>query len=177
MKKTYVMPLLVLTLICLVVSAALAFTDSVTSPLVADAAAARAQEAMIEKIPDADGFEPIDLSNTPGLPVSIREIYRTTNGVGYIFIAAVNGFSGDITVICGVAPDGTIIDSSTLSHTETRGIGTILEEASFLDTFNGVDDRLVGVDTVAGATISTRAYIHAISDILAAFKLVSAQVN
>jgi len=172
MKKTYVMPLLVLTAICLVVSAALAFTDSITSPVIADASDARAQESMIETSPDAEGFEPVDISNIEGLPASIREIYKTTNDVGYVFIAAVNGFSGDITVICSVAPDGTIIDSFTLSHTETKGIGTILEEDSFLSTFKGVDDKLVGVDTVAGATISTRAYIHAIEDIMTAFGLV-----
>jgi len=172
MKRTYVMPLLVLTLICLVVSGALALTDSITSPIVAEAAAERAQEAMIKIIPDADGFEPVDFDSIDGIPASIREIYRTTNDVGYIFIAAVNGFSGDITVICGVATEGTIIESATLSHTETKGIGTILEEDSFLVPFHGLDESLAGIDTVAGATISTRAYIHAIEDILVAFRKV-----
>ena len=177
MKRTYVMPLLVLTIICLVVSGALAFMDSITSPIVAEAAAERAQEAMIKIIPDAQGFESIDLSYIDELPASIREIYRTTNGIGYIIIAAVNGFSGDITVICGIAPDGTIIESATLSHTETKGIGTILEEESFLSPFGGLDASLEGIDTVAGATISTRAYIQAINDIFEAFRLVDSQVN
>ena len=172
-KKTYVMPLVVLTLICLVVSGALAFMDSITSPVIAEAAAIRAQEAMIKIIPEAEGFEPIDLSNVDGLPASIREIYNTTNDIGYIIIAAVNGFSGDITVICGIAPDGTIIESATLSHTETKGIGTILEEESFLGPFGGLDENLEGIDTIAGATISTRAYIHAINDIFEAFRRVS----
>ena len=172
------MPLLVLTIICLVVSAALAFMDSITSPIVAEAANERAQEAMIKIIPDAEGFEFIDLSYVEGeLPASIREIYRTTNGKGYILIAAVNGFSGDITVICGITPDGNIIESSTLSHTETKGIGTILEEEAFLKPFSGLDNNLEGIDTVAGATISTRAYIHAIEDIFTAFRLVDSQVN
>ena len=176
-KRTYVMPLLVLTLICLVVSGALAFMDSITSPIVAEAAAERAQEAMIQIIPDAEGFESIDLSYVEGLPASIREIYRTTNGVGYVLIAAVNGYSGDITVICGIAPDASIIESATLSHTETKGIGTILEEDSFIAPFNGLDENLEGIDTVAGATISTRAYIHAIRDIFEAYFIVSSQVN
>ena len=171
-KKTYIMPLLVLTVICLVVSGALAFMDSVTSPVISAAAAERAQEAMGEKIPNATGFDSIQLSNIDGLPASIREVYKTTNDVGYIFIAAVNGFSGDITVICAVDPDGKIIGTSTLSHTETKGIGTILEQESFLSPFKGLDDRLEGVDTVAGATISTRAFIHAIDDIMVAFSLV-----
>jgi len=165
------MPLMVLTLICLVVSSALALMHSVTEPIIVSAAAERAQVAMSVKIPDATGFEALDLSVYEGLPGSIREVYATANGVGYIFIAAVNGFSGDITVICGVSPDGRIISSSALSHTETRGIGTIIEQESFLNIFIGLDGRLDGVDTVSGATISTRAYIHAIDDIMIAFEI------
>ena len=178
MRRTYVMPLLVLTVICLVVSSALAYMDSVTGPIISAAAAERAQEAMIEKIPDATGFELIDKIDIYGdLPASIKEIYRTTNGIGYILIAAVNGFSGDITVICAIDPGGRIISCSTLSHTETKGIGTILEQESFLDLFMGLDINLEGIDTVTGATISTRAYIHAIDDIFSAFHLVNSQVN
>ena len=173
MKKTYVMSLLVLTLICLFVSGALAFMDSVTSPVITSAAVERAQSAMIEIIPDATGFEPIDHSDFTGIPTTVREMYRTTNNTGYIFIAAVNGFSGDITVICGVTSDGRIISSSTLSHTETKGIGTILEQESFLDPFSGLDNNLDGIDTVTGATISTRAYIRAINDIFIAFDIVT----
>jgi electron transport complex protein RnfG len=163
------MPVLVLTVICIVVSGAIALMDSVTHPLITSAAAERAEAAMTRKIPHATGFEWIE---TEGLPATIREVYRTTNNVGYIFIAAVNGFSGDITVICGIDPDGRIIGTATLAHTETKGIGTILEQESFLSPFIGMDHRLEGIDTVTGATISTRAFIHAIDDIFTAFHII-----
>ena len=166
------MPLLVLTLICLVVSGALALMNSVTQPVIAIAAAYRTEASMFDIIPEATGFEQIELDRYDGIPVTIVEAYRTTNSVGYIFIAAVHGFSGDITVICGLDADGRIIATSTLSHTETKGIGTIIEQAVFLDTFKGTDSRLEGVNTVTGATISTRAYIHAIDDIMAAFYII-----
>ena len=167
------MPLLVLTVICLIVSGALAFVDSITSPEIAAAAEERAQASMIEIIPEATGFDPVNHGNFAGIPATIKGIYKTSNDTGYIFIAAVNGFSGDITVICGITPDGRIIASSTLSHTETKGIGTILEQESFLSPFTGLDNNLEGIDTVTGATISTRAYIHAISDIFTAFEIVT----
>jgi hypothetical protein len=83
-------------MICLVVSGALALMDSITHPVITAAAAERAQEAMIGKIPAATGFEPIGFDEFEGIPASIKEAYRTGNDVGYIFIAAVNGFSGDI---------------------------------------------------------------------------------
>jgi len=171
-KRTYVMPLVVLTAICLVVSSALAFMDSITSPVILAAAEERAQVVMKEMIPNATGFEHIEFGAADGIPTTIREIYMTTNGVGYIFIAAVNGFSGDITVICAVAPDGNIIGTSTLSHTETKGIGTILEQESFLAPFTGLDRNLEGIDTVTGATISTSAFIRAIQDIMETFYLI-----
>jgi len=161
-----------LTLICLVVSGALAIMETITSPIIISAAAERAQEAMNAKIPAAEGFEEIELYRFDGIPSSVREAYRTTNDVGYIFIAVVNGFSGDITVICGVDNDGRIIACATLSHTETKGIGTILEMESFLGPFRGLDSQLEGIDTVTGATISTRAYIHAIEDIMEAFEII-----
>ena len=167
------MPLLVLTLICVVVSGALALMDGVTQPAILSTAAERADAAMVANIPHATGFEPVELSSYDGLPATIREIYTTTNDVGYIFIAAVNGFSGDVVIICGIDNDGRIINTSTLSHTETKGIGTIIEQESFLGQFVGADNRLDGVDTVTGATISTRAYIHAITDIYEAFEVIN----
>jgi len=167
------MPLLVLTVICLVVSGALALMDSITHPIIVTAAAERAQESMIKKIPDATGFDSIDPAGFEGIPTTVKEIYKTSNDIGYIFIAAVNGFSGDITVICAMAPDGSILGTSTLSHTETKGIGTIIEMESFLEPFRGLDRSLTGIDTVTGATISTRAYIHAIDDIFTAFHIIN----
>ena len=167
------MPLVVLSVICLVVSGALAVMDRVTAPVISAAAAERAQEAMSKKIPEATGFEPVDVSDFEDVPSSIKEIYKTSNDVGHIFIAAVNGFSGDITVICGVAPDGTIIGTSALSHTETKGIGTIIEQDSFLSSFIGLDSSHYDVDTVTGATITTRAFIKAIEDVLKAWSAIN----
>ena len=172
MKRTYVMPLLVLTVICIVVSAALALMNSVTHPIIASAENERAEAAMSKKLPAATGFEQISTESFDNMPSAVSEIYRATNDVGYIFIAVVGGFSGDITVICAIDTDGNIIATSTLSHTETQGIGTIIEQASFLDTFTGTDHRLEGIDTVTGATISTRAYINAITDILNAYEII-----
>jgi electron transport complex protein RnfG len=173
MKRNFVMPLLVLTIICVIVSGALALMDNITDPIISAAAAQRTEEAMNVKIPHATGFTAIELDSIDGLPTTIREVYKTANDAGYIFIAVVGGFSGDITVICGIDPDGRIIASSSLSHTETQGIGTIIEKESFLSPFEGIDHRLDGIDTVTGATITTRAYIHAIDDIFTAFHLIN----
>ena len=167
------MPLLVLTLICIVVSAALAIMHTATSPIIEEAAQERAEAAMLETLPDATGFEAISTDDFYGIPPTIRAMYRTTNGVGYLFIAAVRGFGGDITVIAGVDNGGKVISTSTLSHSETRGIGNFIEEEWFLGQFVGLgsnfDDE---IDTIAGATITRDAFVEAIDYILIAFEIV-----
>jgi len=173
MKQTFVIPIIVLTVICLVVSGALAVMDYFTSPIILTADAERAAEAMIAKIPHATGFEPIDIEGFENIPRAIKEAYSTSNDIGYIFIAAKNGFSGAITVICAIDNNGKIIATSTLSHTETIGIGTIIEQESFLGPFSNQDYNLNGIDTVTGATISTRAYISIINDIFEAFSIIT----
>lgn len=167
MFKEYIKPLIVLTAIALVFSGALAFVNSMTAPVIEAAGEERTFESMYGIIPEATGFVPIDFAQN--MNDSIKEAYRTENGVGYIFIAAAKGYSGDITVMCAIGDDGKIIAAQALSHTETQGIGTVVDQESFLAPFAGADSHLTGIDTVTGATISTRAFIRAIDDIFAAY--------
>lgn len=172
MFNEYIKPLIVLTAICLVFSAALAFVNSVTAPEIAAASEVRAQEAMREILPNATGFIEIDLGEYAEIPKTIREAYGTENDIGYVFIAATTGYSGEIRLICAVDNSGKIINVQTLSHTETQGIGTIIEQESFLGQFTGADSGLADVDTVTGATVSTRPYIAAVRDVLYVFEAV-----
>jgi len=170
MKKDFIAPILVLSIICLVVSGALSLMHDLTHPVIEAAASERAYIAMNEKIPHATGFEELD---TEGLPRTIREAYATENNVGYIFIVSVNGFSGEVRVICAIDPEGRLIRSGVLQHTETKGIGTIIEQDTFLNRFDGKDNRLDGISAITGATISTNAFINAIRDAFEAFELVT----
>ena len=160
-----------MTTICLILSAALVLVNTVTEPVITEAASERTNESMRSLIPGATGFEAIDLSGYDGLPTTIREIYNTENDAGYLFISAVNGYSGEITIVCAI-DDDRIIDLSTLSHSETQGIGTVIEQESFLAMFRNTAQTLDGVDTVTGATISTGAYIGAVADIFTAYGIV-----
>ena len=160
-KHDFIMPVLVLTLICIAVSGALAYMDGVTSPVIAEAANERTRTVMSAKIPDAEGFEQIDIYDLYSSRYTM-EVYKTTNDVGYIVITGANGFNGEVTVISGIDKDGRIIAVSVLSHNETAGFGNKMEEPSFLNAFTGKDRKLDGVDTVTGATYSTRAFINAV---------------
>lgn len=169
MKNDFVLPVIVLGLICLVMAGALAFVNDVTGPNISKAAAERAELAMREIIPQADEFIPLDLEKE-GLPETIREAYATSNNTGYIFITAASGYGGDITVICGIDPMGVIIKSLTLSHTETKGISDPV--FNMQPEYIGKDVNLSGVDAIAGATISSNAYRNAILYAFEAFESV-----
>ena len=167
-KKDFVMPILVLTIICLVITAALAVTNSFTQPVIEDAAAQRAQQARAEIIPDAEDFELMELE---GLPGTITEVYKTTNEVGYIFMISTTGYGGEMNLICGIDQEGKIISVKTLSHSETKGMGSKTTEEPFRSQFVGKDSSLDGVQAISGATISSTAYINAINDAFAAWNI------
>jgi electron transport complex protein RnfG len=169
MKKDFVLPILALTLICLIISSALAVTNGFTEPVITKAAAERAEEARREVIPEATGFE---LMRVEGLPATVREVYRAVNDAGYIFMLTANGYGGEISIICGITPDGKIIKTKTLQQTETKGMGSKITEDPFAGQFPGKDAQLKDVDAITGATISSKAYINAIKDAFAAYQLV-----
>ena len=163
------MPILVLSLICLVISGALAFTNSVTVPVIESEATRRSEEIRNSIIPQAAGFELVEID---GLPATIKEVYKSTNNVGYIFIILTSGYGGDMKLICGIDPDGNVIHCSTLEQSETKGLGARITEEQFESQFDGKDNRLDGVSAITGATISSRTYINAVKDALAAFETI-----
>ena len=169
-KKDFVMPIVVLTVICLVITAALAITNSFTEPVIAAAAAQRAEAARIEIIPEAEGFEAVEAA---GLPGTVSEVYRTTNDCGYIFMLTTIGYGGEMELICGIDNEGRIISVKTLKHGETKGMGSKTTEEPFRSQFVGKDASLEGVDAITGATISSKAYLGAVQDAFEAFEMIA----
>jgi len=167
--KDSIKPILVLTLICLFMTTALAVTHSFTEPVIATAAAERAARIQHEIIPDAAGFEPLSCD---GMPDVVREAYRTTNSAGYIFIMTVAGYGGDIEIICGLHEDGTIIATRVLQQSETKGLGDKVAEEAFGDQFTGKDSSIPGISAITGATISSNAYLEAVRSAFTAFEIV-----
>lgn len=168
--KNIIKPVIVLTSICLVVSVLLAYVNSVTAPIIAEAEQRTAQEAMAEVLPEADSFDPI---NIDGLPERVDEVYRAENGSGYVFMLTTKGYGGDMKLICGINADGTIEACKTLSHSETSGLGSKTAEDPYRNQYCGKSaDTLGEVDAISGATISSTAYMNAVQDAFEAFGMV-----
>ena len=168
MKNDFVMPVLVLALVCLVMSGALAVGNGITRPIIESAAADRSEKAMKDIIPQADAFIRIE---GRGFPKTITEAYKTGNDTGYIFKISTLGYDGYIDIICGIGPDGKIIKSITLAHTETKGLGTAVIDREGQYAGKGAD--LDGISAVSGATITSDAYLRGIRDAFAAYEMVA----
>jgi len=164
-------PVVVLTVICIVVSAALAAVNGITAPIIAEAAAKAADAARYELLPEADGFEEIEVEVE-----GVTSMHKATNGVGYVIAAQGNGYGGNGSVKLMIAYDNegnitniTVTDCSG----ETPGIGDkIVKEAWFMEQFlglNGEAKKGENVDTISGTTISSGAALNAVNAAYKAF--------
>lgn len=173
MNNTYkeiIKPIVVLTCICFIVTALLAYINTVTSPIIEKSEKEAAQKAMTEVLKEADSFEQVDATN---LPERVNEVYKAINGTGYVFMLTTKGYGGDMKLICGINSDGTISACDTLSHSETSGLGSKTAEEPYKNQYKGKSsDTLSEVDAITGATISSVAYKSAIEDAFKAFDIV-----
>jgi len=158
-------PVVVLTVICIVVSAALAAVNGITAPIIADAAARAADAARYELLPEADGFEAIEVEVE-----GVTEMHKATNGAGYVISSQGNGYGGNGSVKIMVAYDneGNITNVKVIDCAgETPGIGDkIVSESWFMEQFiglNGEAKKGENVDTISGTTISSGATLNAIN--------------
>ena len=171
-KADFVMPILVLTLICVAASALLAWVNGVTQTIIDEKEAAIAAEARKEVLPEADDFTLMDTALPEGSFVTAA--YQANNGTGYVFMITCNGYGGKNTMnlICGIGTDGKIVATKTLSHEETAGLGSKTAEDDFRSQFTGEDASLANVDTISGATFSSNYYIEGITSAFEAYELV-----
>ena len=170
MKKDFVMPITVLLIICIVITGALAATNEFTAPVIAQAAAERASASMRELMPEADEFAAIELTQEM-LNNGVTELYDAKmNGeaLGYIAVAAADGFGGASSIIVMVAVDldHAIIDLRTLKNAETQGLGSRVSEPEFERTFIGSNASFASYEAISGATISSQAYFSAVDNAL-----------
>ena len=156
-------PVVVLTVICIVVSAALAAVNGITAPIIAEAAAKAADANRFELLPEADGFEAIEVAVD-----GVTEMHKATNGAGYVISAQGNGYGGNgsVKVMFAYDNEGNITNVKVVDcSAETPGIGDkIVKEAWFTEQFiglNGEAKKGENVDTITGTTISSGAFINA----------------
>ena len=169
MNKNVIMPIVVLMAICVVISGALAATNMVTEPIIAEAARQAAMAALFEVVPAADDFTEVE---GLALPAGANAVHKAVNGAGYaILVNGKGGYGGDIVMAVGIDNDGKIIETKVISHQETSGLGSKVGEADFRKQFPGMDSSLSGFSAIGGVTVSSNAFKNGLTAAFAAFEL------
>ncbi len=120
----------------------------------------------IEVIP-ADGDESSE-------PLLFYKVHKDGELLGTAIRTYTNrGFSGYISVMVGLNPDGVILDSNVLEHRETPGLGDKICKTvhPWNEQYKGIDPSITNIkvrqdggqlDGITAATITARAYSDAI---------------
>jgi Na+-translocating ferredoxin:NAD+ oxidoreductase RnfG subunit len=148
--------------VCAFLTVALAVTNSITAPIIAENEKAAANKALLVVMPDGKSFEKLDISKYT-LPSTVTEAYKAETG-GYVLKLETAGYSSGFIIMCGVNADGTVSGAVTLASGETLGYEKTYGEAL---KGKGMED-IEKADTVSGATKTTEAYRAAVKDALSA---------
>ena len=164
-------PIVVLCAICVVITGALALTNSVTAPIILEATIAAQNAARQELVPDAASFEKVE-----GIQVeNVSDIYVADNGCAVITCAG-KGYGGTITVMVAFNTDDTIKQIKITEQAETAGLGSkIVSEPSFQASFAGLpaeDFTVSDISAISGATISSKAVTAAVNAAIDAYALI-----
>ena len=163
-------PIVVLGVICVIVTGALAATNGVTAPIIQAATEAAETAARTELLPEADSFtevKDVAVENVSG-------IYTADNGAGAVITASGKGYGGDV-VVMAFGPDDTIKQIKVTEQAETKGIGSnVVSSEEYWANYAGVsaEKALVlnqDVNAYSGATISSKAVLSAVNSAIDAY--------
>jgi electron transport complex protein RnfG len=164
-----------LTLISLVASAGLGFVYEFTLEPIALSNLNKKVEAIKQVVPEFNNNPYSEMFRLPtgeGDSLDVFPAKKDNVVVGYaVTTYTKKGFSGNITLMAGFKPDGTVVNITVLDHKETPGLGTKMTEPKFKDQFKeknpaefSLKVRKDGgpVDAITAATISSRAFCDAV---------------
>lgn len=156
-------PVAVVAVICIVITGALAVTNSVTKPIIEEKNREAQEKARQELLPEADEFTAIevDVSN-------VIDVYRADNGAGTVVTSTAKGYGGVMTVMVAFEPGGAIQKIKVTDSKETQGIGSkVTCDPAFWSRFEGLESRtlMIGrnIDGLSGATVSSKALVSAVN--------------
>ena len=165
-------PIVVLSVICVIITGALAATNQVTAPIIEAATIAAQNAARFELLPEADDFTAVE-----GVSVeNVSDVYVANNGTGAVVTCAAKGYGGTITVMVAFNPDDTVKQIKITEQSETAGLGAkIATDKDFQGSFSGLpaeDFEVTDIHAISGATISSKAVTAAVNAAIDAYNAI-----
>ena len=173
-----------LLLVTLASSAALGFIYEITKKPIDDALMYKKTLAVQIVLPEFDNHPFKNITKVAVDNDSLNVYPGRKNGkvTGVAVETSSPGYGGDIRLLVGFLPDGTITQVAVLEHKETAGLGDkiLKSKSDFPVQFEGKNpenfrlavskDGNGDVDAITAATISSRAYCRAVQKAYDAFK-------
>ena len=129
----------------------LTFAHGVTAPVIEEQQLAEIEDAMFEFFE----CDEVQIEEVDGVEYYIA--YKDGEKVGIATRSVGGGYGGDIEMMVAVDTEGTIQGIDILAHSETAGLGDVIEEEDFREQFEGIDLETsvsAEVDNISGATAS-----------------------
>jgi electron transport complex protein RnfG len=178
-KSTFGNMVLALGVICLVCSALLGTVYAVTKAPIEASELQKVNAAIAAVTPAFDNVPSEAVQTVEG-----GEIYTATNGgepVGYAVKVSVGGFGGPLQLMVGFTPDGTVYNTSVISHSETPGLGAKIVDGSAAPreqvkgknpATSKISVRKDGgeIDAITASTITSRAFLKGVNAAYEVFK-------
>ncbi len=137
-------------------------------------------DALKSIVIEAENFEEINYQETfvmsdDGKKVGVDGVWRAESEgqtIGYCVKVSPQGYGGEIETIVGINSEGKVIGAEIVSISETTGIGTKIQDESFLSQFVGKYGVITiassepaenEIQTISGATKSSKAYLRGIN--------------
>ncbi|NJD02672.1 MAG: RnfABCDGE type electron transport complex subunit G [Ruminiclostridium sp.] len=169
-------PALVLFVICLIVGAAMAFTNFATAGRIEQRITEDSENARKAVLPDADGFVKMNLDKIKAVSGNsgydtIKEAYAAKKGdsvIGYVFLAKPAGYAGEINIMIGIDGRGHVSGVEIGDNKETPGLGSKAKDKKFKGQFSDKKYDIINVvkrkaekgdevQAISGATITSKA--------------------
>ena len=151
---------LVLFIISLATALLLSLTNELTVDIITAGQLKKKNESMAKVLP-ASEYKLI--SNEPGS----YELYSATikdKIVGYTVSLSESGYGGDIDMMIGILPNGTVNGVNIIEMSETPGLGDNAKKPEFTNMFNGKKNDEIAlskdggkIEALSGATVTSRA--------------------
>jgi len=170
---------IILAIVGIIASASLAWINKITKPQIIAQQQKKFNQGLYKVLPGSENGVIVPVQKNSNI-IAHKGFADpdTTDLIGYAFQADGNGYSSIIKTLVGIDTSGNILAIKILSQTETPGLGTKCEEIRtgettpwFQEQFRGkqatdiaVDKDDGNIDSITGATITSRAITNAIAD-------------
>ncbi len=173
-KFKFLKPALSLLVITVGVALLLSLVNFITENKIRENELREKREAIETIFPELSDFKVASVEN---LPVNVDEagvvIGEDDKEIGYYVEISPMGFKDAISMIVGLDTKGKVVRVICLASSETAGVGTKATDAKYLEKYSGRGkDEVAAVDTLTGATISSKAVRSGIAAACSAVEII-----